>query len=197
MYRDENEEFRPAQHHQGSGSSCQRGWKEESKEFSEHRAMVTKDRSESGSSFGSDFGAEKCGGRQNEKNVDCPYCRDGHFLDDCKMFCDLTVRQRKHWLFKNERCYNCFDYGHPARDCYLERTCECGERHHSLLCGRTSLSKRKFRRRWSSLRTWSTDSGSDLREDGRIGNTKYSMARNLDSRLNRNAEPFMPRSFQV
>ena len=68
-------------------------------------------------------------------NVSCFYCSKSHVIAKCESFVALPLKQRKEFLNKQLRCFNCF-LKHCTNDCRRPSTCkakECKEKHHSLM----------------------------------------------------------------
>ena len=74
------------------------------------------------------------------KNVSrCPHCEKAHDLDKCRDYLQLSVDERKKFLFKNRLCFCCYEAtnkDHFAKTCKKRRKCEiCREEHPTGLHG--------------------------------------------------------------
>ena len=58
----------------------------------------------------------------------CLYCSDAHLLDGCPKFSELSVPERKQFLFKQRLCLKCFGRNHQIGKCREKVQC--------LLCNR-------------------------------------------------------------
>ena len=68
-------------------------------------------------------------------NVSCFYCSKSHVIAKCESFIALPLKQRKEFLNKQLRCFNCF-LKHFINGCRRPSTCkakECKQKHHSLM----------------------------------------------------------------
>ncbi|XP_055589036.1 uncharacterized protein LOC129741338 [Uranotaenia lowii] len=64
----------------------------------------------------------------------CIACSEKHFLFRCNKFASLTSSKRRELVTLHRLCWNCFHFGHLARNCTSQYTCRfCNEKHHSLL----------------------------------------------------------------
>ncbi|KAJ8934283.1 hypothetical protein NQ314_013469 [Rhamnusium bicolor] len=63
----------------------------------------------------------------------CTYCKAyDHDIYRCSKFKDLTVFQRKQFVFNKRLCFKCF-LKHPVDQCRWKNCPICGQSHHSLL----------------------------------------------------------------
>lgn len=72
----------------------------------------------------------------------CLYCSiDGHNMDRCFRFKNLSNLDRKNWISSHKLCYKCFGE-HTANYCQLNQCCvSCGNNgHNSLICLRQDAS---------------------------------------------------------
>ena len=68
----------------------------------------------------------------------CVYCgKDNHHSSEC--FRILDVAHRKDILKSKNLCFNCASAGHVATKCRSRGCSKCGARHHTSLCGRSSM----------------------------------------------------------
>ena len=58
----------------------------------------------------------------------CIMCSDAHLLDECPRFSELTLQERKQFLFKQRLCLKCFGRNHLIGNCREKVQC--------LLCSR-------------------------------------------------------------
>lgn len=72
---------------------------------------------------------------QANKNDRCKLCKDGiHYMQSCKKFIEMTVKNRQNVVRENNLCWNCLNPSHAVRDCKA-RTCKkCEGKHHTMLC---------------------------------------------------------------
>ena len=83
-------------------------------------------------------GAKKAGGTEavptephaSDKAVSCMFCsKTDHRTGACR----TTIKQRKEWFFKHDRCFRCSRQGHKAEDC--DKVCfHCEGDHHIYIC---------------------------------------------------------------
>ena len=66
----------------------------------------------------------------------CPLCQKLHPIGHCDKFKDMSPRQRKDFLIKENRCFLCFQRSHPVTKCRFPYQCkQCGGRHHTMIHG--------------------------------------------------------------
>jgi len=65
-----------------------------------------------------------------EKPSQCMFCsKNDHRTGACR----TTIKQRKEWFFKHDRCFRCSRQGHKAEDC--DKVCfHCEGDHHIYIC---------------------------------------------------------------
>lgn len=69
-----------------------------------------------------------------QRQILCTYCKDGHYIFQCKEFTKQPVEGRREFVQKNQLCFNCLIPGHNVYRCRQRTTCRiCHRRHHSLL----------------------------------------------------------------
>ena len=67
-------------------------------------------------------------------SVKCIICGENHLLQFCPKFKNKSVDQRKEFLDKNDRCYNCLGVKHKAEKCFSKMRFEnCSGKHHTTL----------------------------------------------------------------
>lgn len=73
----------------------------------------------------------------------CPLCpEDCHRLFECSKLKQMPVDQRKDFMKKSNRCFNCFNDNHNVYQCQSKFRCRlCSRKHHSLLHEDTPDSK--------------------------------------------------------
>lgn len=81
---------------------------------------------------------------QENKESKCIFCKQNHYLYQCKEFQQLRDAKKTEFVKNNRVCFNCLIQGHPVRFCKHKSSChKCGKRHHSLLHrGNTSYTPR-------------------------------------------------------
>ncbi|XP_068158232.1 uncharacterized protein [Drosophila tropicalis] len=65
----------------------------------------------------------------------CPKCAGSHNVADCRLFREMSIKQRKEFVRQKRLCYCCFDQ-HVIRNCKSKRSCGvdgCRQIHHSLI----------------------------------------------------------------
>lgn len=77
----------------------------------------------------------KVGGETNRRP--CSYCQlDGHILEKCRKFSELSVDERLKWVREAGICFGCLKSKHRIADCTSRKRCgvgECRMKHHALL----------------------------------------------------------------
>ena len=66
----------------------------------------------------------------------CAFCKEGHKIEKCSKFADLTITDRVSFTRRNGLCDNCFKRGHISSFCRLNSSCtikDCKRKHHTLL----------------------------------------------------------------
>ena len=81
----------------------------------------------------------------------CPMCEETHDLDKCEKYLQLSVNERRKWLYKKQLCFSCYNpsnENHQARSCTKKRKCEtCKGDHPTGLHGFRRRPKPPDRRR--------------------------------------------------
>ncbi|XP_015118376.1 uncharacterized protein LOC107042024 [Diachasma alloeum] len=63
----------------------------------------------------------------------CSMCSDGHHIDKCPTFKQLSREKRKEFVEKQNLCFNCLGK-HSLRNCRTTKSCVvCHKRHHSMI----------------------------------------------------------------
>ena len=76
------------------------------------------------------------GNNKNNKsvNIKCVICSEAHLFQFCPKYKIKSIDQRKEFLDKSERCYNCLGLKHLAEKCFSKKRCiVCGGKHHTTL----------------------------------------------------------------
>ena len=76
---------------------------------------------------------EKAKGKDKDKDgKKYLICATLHHLDDCLVFRDKSVREKKDFLFKTRMCFSCYSKEHYlAGKCDCKQTCQiCGGKYH-------------------------------------------------------------------
>ncbi|XP_046548986.1 uncharacterized protein LOC124258962 [Haliotis rubra] len=82
-------------------------------------------------SFATHIGSES---QSKSKGISCFHCKQSHDLDDCKLFLQKTLSERREYLKESNRCYSCYGLNHISKGCMKKRTCKhCGKRHPTAL----------------------------------------------------------------
>ena len=65
----------------------------------------------------------------------CIYCSQPHLVDGCTLFSQLSHEAKKDYLYKQLRCFRCFDTNHRANACKAAIFCNIcnATNHHTLL----------------------------------------------------------------
>lgn len=64
----------------------------------------------------------------------CSLCNIEHFLYQCPKFREMSINDRRSYIQKTSRCYNCLSDTHQVQTCRSKRSCHiCRKRHNSLL----------------------------------------------------------------
>ncbi|XP_011883991.1 PREDICTED: uncharacterized protein LOC105571130 [Vollenhovia emeryi] len=64
----------------------------------------------------------------------CVLCKESHALYQCDQFLKKNQSQRREYIKRLNRCFNCLGTKHSASDCPSKFSCRvCQKRHHSLL----------------------------------------------------------------
>ena len=69
------------------------------------------------------------GSNRNNKSVHikCIICNEAHLFQFCPKYKSKLVDQRREFLDKSERCYNCLGLKHLAEKCFSKKRCiVCG-----------------------------------------------------------------------
>lgn len=70
----------------------------------------------------------------NIKTPTCVFCKDSHYIYNCKDFSKQTVEERREFVKNNNLCFNCLIPYHNVYNCKQRTSCRvCHRRHHSLL----------------------------------------------------------------
>ncbi|XP_039443988.1 uncharacterized protein LOC120424032 [Culex pipiens pallens] len=65
--------------------------------------------------------------------AECDLCDGSHANYKCGSFRGMSVAERWSKVRDARLCYNCLRKGHRVGQCPSDRSCKCGEKHHSLL----------------------------------------------------------------
>lgn len=66
--------------------------------------------------------------------VSCTFCKEDHYIYQCKQFAKQTYKDRHEFVQNNNLCFNCLIPNHSALKCKRETSCRiCKKNHHSLL----------------------------------------------------------------
>ena len=64
----------------------------------------------------------------------CFFSKQPHDIDDCKVFLEKLLSERRAYLKDNNRCYSCYGLNHTSKGCMKKRICKrCGKRHPTAL----------------------------------------------------------------
>lgn len=64
---------------------------------------------------------------QNSEQSSCPLCKASHFLGRCESYKSKTIQQRRDFIIKNRRCFNCLAQ-HMVNKCNSVKRClKCGK----------------------------------------------------------------------
>lgn len=68
-------------------------------------------------------------------NYSCSLCEyENHPLIECAKFKAMNLTDRKSFLSKEKRCYNCLSNNHSVKTCWSKQSCmKCKKRHHTML----------------------------------------------------------------
>lgn len=68
------------------------------------------------------------------KIYECAICLERHSLRYCRIFCGMTVVDRRVTVRNHKYCMNCLARSHEVEDCHSAATCrKCGYQHHTML----------------------------------------------------------------
>ncbi|CAK1603670.1 unnamed protein product [Parnassius mnemosyne] len=68
------------------------------------------------------------------ENVPCSYCKEKHYIFNCKKFVKQPTEERYKFVQSNNLCFNCLMPNHTVFKCKNTISCKiCKKRHHSLL----------------------------------------------------------------
>ena len=60
----------------------------------------------------------------------CWLCQEGHDLEDCKHYKEMSRAERLKFLYRQKLCYGCYQADHKADKCDNKRVCEvCNDKH--------------------------------------------------------------------
>ncbi|RWS05185.1 hypothetical protein B4U79_08647, partial [Dinothrombium tinctorium] len=65
-----------------------------------------------------------------EYNGPCIFCRSDHKFTEC----DSSPQEKLKILKKEKRCFVCLRKGHMSSKCTVRKKCQCGHKHHPLIC---------------------------------------------------------------
>ncbi|XP_054083224.1 uncharacterized protein LOC128920268 isoform X1 [Zeugodacus cucurbitae] len=72
--------------------------------------------------------------QNNQRQLLCDLCKEGHKLRSCEIFKKLPVSDRNNVVRQHRLCINCLSNNHMTKDCESKFNCVyCQRRHHSLL----------------------------------------------------------------
>lgn len=75
-------------------------------------------------------------------SVVCVVCKGEHFINQCKRFLRLSVRDRQEECKRKNLCFRCLRGNHKSNECYSTKKCSsCGGSHHPLLCFKGTTSE--------------------------------------------------------
>lgn len=67
-------------------------------------------------------------------NISCVFCKEAHYIYQCKQFAKLQYKDRHDFVQNNNLCFNCLIPNHSAVKCMRKTSCRvCHKKHHSLL----------------------------------------------------------------
>ena len=81
----------------------------------------------------------KVGPGNNKNNtkllvIKCIISNESHLFQFCSKYKSKSVYQRKEFMDKCERCYNCLGLKHVAEKCFPKKRCiVCSGKHHTTL----------------------------------------------------------------
>ena len=84
-----------------------------------------------------------------KNDVICAICKEGHDIENCKMYLQKTLEERSKLIFKERLCYGCLGEvtkDHNARTCTKRRSCdECKGAHPTTLHGYIRKKNKSFK----------------------------------------------------
>lgn len=94
---------------------------------------------------------------QSESNLSCPLCGAAHYIAKCDCYQAKTIKQRKEFVIKHQRCFNCLG-AHNINQCRSSKRCLiCEKKYHTSLHGTDSgTTAKKVNRPEDSSQTMST-----------------------------------------
>ena len=85
-------------------------------------------------SLATDISSEENNVAQSNSLQSCPLCSKSHDLDDCNVFLEKTMEDRRQFLKSKFMCFGCYGKGHMSKGCYKKRTCtKCKKKHPTAL----------------------------------------------------------------
>lgn len=67
-------------------------------------------------------------------NISCAFCKENHYIYQCKQFAKLQYKERHSFVQDNNLCFNCLIPNHSSNKCMRKTSCRvCHKKHHSLL----------------------------------------------------------------
>lgn len=77
--------------------------------------------------------------RKRDASDGCPKCGENHFLNKCADFIhNYNADEKMEFVRDNDICDNCLRTGHSSQQCRSGGCHVCGNRHHTLLCDKSS-----------------------------------------------------------
>nr|XP_049703740.1 uncharacterized protein LOC110383544 [Helicoverpa armigera] len=71
---------------------------------------------------------------KSEAKPECPMCHEGHYLNQCQRFNQMTPKERQDFVQTSKLCFNCLAPTHAVVKCRRTFSCrKCGRRHHTML----------------------------------------------------------------
>lgn len=69
----------------------------------------------------------------NPEQSSCPLCKSSYFLGRCESYKSKTVQQRREFIIKNRRCFNCLAPYMVNKYNSVKRCLKCGKKHHTSI----------------------------------------------------------------
>jgi hypothetical protein len=67
---------------------------------------------------------------QLRKTDECILCHEDHDLDECHVFRQKSMEEKRKYIMNNRLCFACYGTQHVSKDCPKKRTCKrCGKPH--------------------------------------------------------------------
>ena len=83
--------------------------------------------------------------QSSQLSATCIYCSEGHLLDSCPRFCQLSLIEKKDFVFKQRLCFKCFGRGHRIGQCPEQVKCLiCSHSGHYTLLHSSPITPNQF-----------------------------------------------------